>query len=70
MSITDMLGNFMQYNKSIPKDAETIMQHFVKMGYTPNQVAGAIGNAVKKGAIVVTGKQYCSSRNKMVNLFI
>ena len=33
-------------------------------------VAGAIGNAVKRGYISVVGRQYCRSRNRKVNVFV
>lgn len=68
--MTRMLLDFMGGNSPCPQDAESIMQYFLGMGYTRHQVAGAVGNAVKRGYISVVSQQYCKSRNKMVNVFI
>lgn len=51
-------------------DSESIMLYFLNQGYKRKQTAGAIGNARRQGYISVAGKQYCASRNKMVNVFM
>lgn len=68
--MTIMLVNLIGATDPKPLDAESIMQYFLSMGYTRHQVAGAVGNAVKRGFISVVGTQYCTSRNKKVNIFI
>ena len=68
--MTTMLMNFFGAKNPKPQDAESIMKYFLSLGYTRNQVAGAIGNAVKRGYISVAGRQYCRSRNRKVNVFV
>ena len=67
--MTSILLSLFKKSSSVPVDAETIMQHFLKIGFTRHQVAGAVGNAVKRGYIAVVGQVYCPSRKIMINLF-
>lgn len=67
--MTELLIDFVMGRRNRTSNAEEMAKFFLCEGLTHNQLAGAVGNAVKRGDLKVVGREFCYARKRWVNVF-